>query len=79
MPRSTTTIPTRDGNAPAYIFTPNDSAAGSGKWPAVLVYMDGRGIRPALFELAERIANAGYFVLLPDRFSRAGAYEAPAR
>jgi carboxymethylenebutenolidase len=43
----------------------------------VLVFMDGRGIRAALFELAERIANAGYFVLLPDLFYRAGPYDAP--
>jgi carboxymethylenebutenolidase len=39
--------------------------------------MDARGIRPALFELGERIASAGYFVLLPDLFYRAGPYEAP--
>src|SRR5262245_45526748 len=77
MPHSTTTIRTRDGNAPAHIFTPSGSAASARKWPAVLIYMDGRGIRPALFELAERVANAGYYVLLPDLFYRAGAYEAP--
>lgn len=67
------TIETRDGRAPASIFHPQ----GRGPWPAVLVYQDGRGIRPALFELAERIASAGYFVLLPDLFYRAGPYTAP--
>lgn len=70
----TTKIKTRDGEAPASIYQPRD---GKGPWPGVLVYMDGRGIRPALFELAQRVANAGYFVLLPDLFYRAGAYEAP--
>jgi carboxymethylenebutenolidase len=39
--------------------------------------MDARGIRPALFDLGERIGAAGYFVLLPDLFYRAGPYEAP--
>jgi len=34
--------------------------------------MDGIGIRPALFQMAERLADAGYHVLLPDR---AGPYE----
>jgi carboxymethylenebutenolidase len=56
------------------VFKPD---AGPGPWPAVLVYMDGRGIRPALFELGKRIARAGYFVLLPDLFYRGGKYEAP--
>ena len=74
MPRQSVTITTRDGRAPASVFTPN---SGEGPWPGVLVYMDGRGIRPALFELAERIAERGYYVLLPDLFYRAGAYEAP--
>jgi carboxymethylenebutenolidase len=73
--RTTTTIQTRDGAVPASLFQPAESG---GPWPAVLVYMDGRGIRPALFELGERIASAGYFVLLPDLFYRAGPYEAPS-
>ena len=72
--QSTTTITTRDGQAPAHLFQP---ARSGGPWPAVIVYMDARGIRPALFELAERVASAGYVVLLPDLFYRAGAYEAP--
>jgi carboxymethylenebutenolidase len=39
--------------------------------------MDGIGIRPALFEMGERLASHGYVVLLPDLFYRAGPYEAP--
>lgn len=74
MPRRSVTIATRDGRCPASVFTP---AAGAGPWPAVLVFMDGRGIRPALFELGERLASHGYYVLLPDLFYRAGPYEAP--
>jgi carboxymethylenebutenolidase len=34
------------------------------------MYMDGIGIRPALFEMADRLAQAGYHVLLPDLFYR---------
>src|SRR5471030_3234153 len=64
-------IKTRDGSCPSYLFHPSCS----GPWPAVLVYMDGIGIRPAMFEIGERIAKAGYFVLLPDLFYRAGPYE----
>jgi carboxymethylenebutenolidase len=75
MPRSQVPIQTRDGRCELAIFKPN---AGAGPWPAVLFYMDGRGIRPALFEMGERLARAGYYVLLPDLFYRAGPYEAPA-
>lgn len=67
-------IETKDRRADAHAFTP---ASGRGPWPAVLIFMDGRGLRPALFELAQRLANEGYYVLLPDLFYRAGAYEAP--
>jgi carboxymethylenebutenolidase len=75
MPRQTVTIETRDGRCPASVFTP---ASGEGPWPAVLFFMDGRGIRPALHEMGERLASAGYYVLLPDLFYRAGPYEAPS-
>jgi len=64
-------IKTRDGICPAYVYRP----AGRGPWPAVLVYMDGPGIRPAVLELGERLATYGYFVLLPDLFYRVGPYE----
>jgi carboxymethylenebutenolidase len=64
-------IKTRDGLCPTYVFRP----ATEGPWPAVLVYMDGIGIRPAMLEIGERLASCGYFVLLPDLYYRAGPYE----
>jgi len=64
-------IQTRDGRCPSHVFRP----AGAGPWPAVLVFMDGIGIRPAMLEVGERLATHGYFVLLPDLFYRAGPYE----
>lgn len=64
-------IQTRDGKCPSYVYRP----AGEGPWPAVLVFMDGLGIRPAMLEVGERLAKHGYFVLLPDLFYRSGPYE----
>jgi len=64
-------IQTQDGSCRSFVFRP----AGKGPWRAVLVYMDGIGIRPAMLELGERVAKAGYFVLLPDLYYRAGDYE----
>ncbi len=64
-------LTTRDGACPSYVFRPS----GAGPWPAVLVYMDGIGIRPAVLEIGERLAKHGYFVLLPDLFYRSGPYE----
>ncbi len=66
MPHTTLHIETDDGRCPTHVFQPE----GAGPWPAVLMYMDGIGMRPALWEIAERIAAAGYLVLLPDLFYR---------
>jgi carboxymethylenebutenolidase len=71
QPMTRIQIETRDGSCPTHVFRPE----GSGPWPAVLVYMDGVGIRPAMLEIGERLATYGYFVLLPDLFYRAGPYE----
>ena len=62
---------TDDGLCPAHVFHP----AGAGPWPGVLLYMDGVGMRPTLVAMAERLAAGGYYVLMPDLFYRAGAYE----
>jgi carboxymethylenebutenolidase len=73
MGRTEIDIATEDGTCRASVFRPS----GKGPWPGVLFYMDGIGYRPALFEIAERIAERGYVVLLPDLFYRAGDYEPP--
>ena len=64
-------IKTRDGTCPSYVYQPTCN----GPWPAVLVFMDGLGIRPAMLELGARLANLGYYVLLPDLYYRSGPYE----
>jgi carboxymethylenebutenolidase len=71
MSRTATDIKTADGVCPTSVFLPD----GRGPWPAVILYMDGPGIRPVLFDMAQRIASAGYVVLLPDLFYRAGPYD----
>jgi carboxymethylenebutenolidase len=63
-------LPTPDGDARAYTFTPK----GEGPWPGAIIFMDAPAIRPALFEFGERLAANGYFTLLPDLFWRAGPY-----
>jgi carboxymethylenebutenolidase len=69
MAHETLFLQAADGPCPAVVAKP---AAGEGPWPAVIVYMDAFAIRPAMTELAERLAAAGYLVLLPDLFYRSG-------
>lgn len=71
MSRDQVEIRTEDGACRTCVFKPN----GTGRWPAVIFYMDGLGIRPVLYDMCERIARDGYVVLLPDMFHRAGPYE----
>jgi carboxymethylenebutenolidase len=71
MSKTEVSIATLDGDARAYAFKPQ----GQGPWPAVIFYMDAPAIRPALFEMCERLAERGYYVLLPDMFWRVGPYE----
>ena len=60
-------IRTADGECPAHVATPD----GVGPWPAVIIYMDGFGVRPALDDIARRLAENGYVTLLPDLYYRA--------
>jgi carboxymethylenebutenolidase len=66
MPSKNLEVRTRDGVCSAYASHP----AASGKLPAVLLYVDGMGLRDSLREIADRIASNGYYVLLPDLFYR---------
>jgi carboxymethylenebutenolidase len=63
-------IKTPDGVVPVHTYHP----PGEGSWPALLYYMDGMGIRPTLLGSAEKLALAGYYVLVPDLYYRAGDY-----
>lgn len=71
MSRTEISLPTPDGGARAFTFKPDQ---GSGPRPAAIILMDAPAIRPALFDMGERLAQAGYYVLLPDLFWRAGPY-----
>jgi carboxymethylenebutenolidase len=61
-------IPTQDGTADAYLAHPGDG----NPHPAVLLYMDVFGLRPHLHSMADRLAEAGYTVLVPNVFYRHG-------
>jgi carboxymethylenebutenolidase len=68
MQTSMVDVPTVDGVADAYLVRPGDGSS----HPAVLFFMDAIGLRPRLYEMAERIATHGYVVLVPNLFYREG-------
>ena len=70
MPGEQVTIRTLDGDCPAHVMTPG----GAGPWPAIIFYTDAGGLRPAESAMAQRLADAGYVVLLPDLYYRYGPY-----
>jgi carboxymethylenebutenolidase len=45
-----------------------------GPYPLVLYLMDAPSIRPALHDMASRLATAGYYVMLPYLFYRGGPF-----
>jgi carboxymethylenebutenolidase len=61
-------LKTADGTCRCYAYT----APGEQPAPAVILFMDGLGIRPDLRGMAERLASNGFFVLLPNLYYRAG-------
>jgi carboxymethylenebutenolidase len=67
MNTSSVEITTPDGVADAHLARPDDRAH-----PGVLLIMDAFGLRPAIDEMANRIAGWGYVVLAPNVLYRAG-------
>jgi carboxymethylenebutenolidase len=59
-------VPTPDGSADAVLIHP----AGSGSWPAALMWPDILGLRPVFREMGRRLAAEGYVVLVPNPFYR---------
>jgi carboxymethylenebutenolidase len=67
MPATLMQIATPDGPCTTEVVRPS----GSGPWPAVIVFFDAAGLRPAQTRIAERISSSGYLVFQPDLFHRA--------
>jgi carboxymethylenebutenolidase len=63
-----------DGMAESFLYTPAGEDSSSGKaWPGVLYLTDIWGIRPANQTMAQRVADQGYAVLMPNIFYRSDA------
>jgi carboxymethylenebutenolidase len=60
-------IPSADGTIDAQVFTPGDAG---GPLPAVVLFTDIGGLRPCYEEKAQRIADNGYAVLMPNVYYR---------
>src|SRR3954447_22053738 len=63
-------VGTADGSMKTFIYHP----AHEGPHPIVLYLMDAPSIRPALKDMATRLASAGYYVMLPYLFYRGGPF-----
>lgn len=63
-------LSTPDGTMPTFLFHPEHG----GPHPVVLYLMDAPSVRPALRDMASRLATAGYYVMLPYLYYRGGPY-----
>jgi carboxymethylenebutenolidase len=68
MPKITDSVTTPDGSCHVRLFTPE----GSGPWPGVIMYPDAGGVRDTFEQMAAKLADFGYAVLLPDVYYRSG-------
>jgi carboxymethylenebutenolidase len=64
----TIAVKTAEGVADSYLARPDDGRA----HPGVLFLIDAYGLRPQIESMVDRIAAAGYVVLAPNVFYRAG-------
>jgi carboxymethylenebutenolidase len=71
MPQREVSIETPDGTCDAGLHTPE----GTGPWPAVIMFSDAGGVRDTFHAMAQRLADLGYAVLLPDVYYRHGGFE----
>src|SRR5579862_8861187 len=64
-------IPTKDGHTTTFITHPERG----GPFPVIIFYMDAPAIREELRDMARRLGTAGYYVMLPNLYYRAGVME----
>jgi carboxymethylenebutenolidase len=72
MIEQTIEIPTKDGATTTFIVHPD---RGGPQHPLIIFYMDAPAIREELRDMARRLASAGYYVMLPNLYYRAGVLE----
>lgn len=63
-------VTTPEGEMKTFLYHPEHE----GPHPVVLYLMDAPSIRPALKDMAMRLASAGYYVMLPYLFYRGGPF-----
>jgi carboxymethylenebutenolidase len=59
-------VHTPSGTCDAALIHPQ----GNGHWPAVILFVDAFGLRPAMRDIAKRLAADGYTVLVPNPYYR---------
>src|SRR4051812_27340113 len=64
-------IATKAGRMSTFVCHPERH----GPHPVIIFFMDAPGIREELRDMARRLATAGYYVLLPNLYYRAGVEE----
>jgi carboxymethylenebutenolidase len=68
MAEAESRIETQDGSMRTFVAHPDDG----GPFPVVVVYMDALGLREPLRGIGRRIAEQGYFAVVPDLYYRFG-------
>ncbi len=64
--------PTDDGDMVVVVTEPTTAPDAGDRWPAVLLFIDAPGLRPATREFMARMAAEGYTVITPDLHHRNG-------
>jgi carboxymethylenebutenolidase len=67
---ATVASPQGNGSIKGYLVRP----AGGGKWPAVLVVHENRGLNLYIEDVARRLAVAGFMAFAPDALTSLGGY-----
>lgn len=67
MSATNVTVVTEDGECAATLHTPLEGASAR---PGVILYVDIAGVRQTFVDMADRLADFGYAVLLPDIYYR---------